>query len=146
MNAVTNQSPQITINTTPNSVDSDDDVTNETHYITVDAGFTSTPLPVELAHFSARQNDCKVILTWITDSEINNDYFELQRSTDGRSFETIEEIKGSGSTFANQTYTYTDQPKSVNNYYRLKQIDFDRNFTFSNVINASIEDLSLIHI
>ncbi len=135
VSSATNQSPQITINTIANSIDMDDDTSNETHYITVDAGFTSAPLPVEISYFKANAKDCETILDWETASEEGNDYFEIERSTDGRSFESLGIVEGKGTSFSVHQYSFTDNSPRVNseNYYRLKQVDFDGTVAYSQI-------------
>lgn len=90
------------------------------------------PLPVELIEFSARKVDETTVLTWITESEINNDYFELQRSLDGIAYETISTIDGAGNSNQEIYYKHTDYNPAIGvNYYRLKQVDFDGSFEYS---------------
>jgi len=85
-----------------------------------------TALPVELTDFSSIMNDDYVTLTWTTQSEENNDYFELLRSTNGFSYELIGTIEGSGTTSSANVYEYDDMnPIQGTSYYKLKQTDFD---------------------
>lgn len=92
------------------------------------------PLPVELISFNAQAMEREVKLSWSTASEINNDYFTLERSTDGRTFETIATILGHGTTTEISNYIHMDKnPVSGLNYYRLKQTDFDGKFSYSDV-------------
>lgn len=85
-------------------------------------------LPVECVDFTAAINtDQSVGLVWTTAQEVNNSGFEVQRSTDGRRFETIAWVPGAGTTTEAQKYNYTDQRAAGlgDLYYRLLQIDFD---------------------
>lgn len=83
-------------------------------------------LPVSLQSFTGNRVDKVVELSWATASETNNDYFSLERSADGRNFETITEVNGAGDATTLLNYSFTDrQPLSGENYYRLKQTDFD---------------------
>lgn len=92
------------------------------------------PMPVELTSFSARQENEKVNLLWSTASEIDNEYFMIQRSSDGEIFFDMEKIQGSGTTTFNNDYqTYDLEPLHGDNYYRLKQVDYDEKFTFSEI-------------
>lgn len=85
-----------------------------------------TALPVELTSFTATRKGDDVILNWHTMSEINNDLFDVQRSTDGVNFETINTVKGHGTTETPEDYTYTDNfSRQGVTYYRLKQVDFN---------------------
>lgn len=100
-------------------------------------------LPVELAEFNAEYvaDENVVDLSWITESERDNDRFEVERSTDGVNYEIINTIKGAGTT-TNQTQYYTiDKNPSVGvNYYRLNQWDTDGNGKYSEVRSVNILD------
>ena len=100
-----------------------------------DIGFTvDAPLPVELLDFNAFASGNHIKLSWITGSEINNDFFTIERSTDGRTFEKVSTINGNGNTSTISKYSFIDQnPFRGINYYRLKQTDFDGQFSFSNI-------------
>ncbi len=96
------------------------------------------PLPVELISFTGEFNNSQVDLTWQTVSEINNDYFDIQRSQDGINFETIGKIKGAGNSNITIDYNYTDfNPYSGISYYRLKQVDFDGRYEYSNIVKVN---------
>lgn len=90
-------------------------------------------LPIELIFFTAKAQNCEAKLTWATATEVNNAYFEIQRSRDGYAFETIEKIAGAGTTEATQHYQFMDENPLANNYYRLKQVDFDGQFDYSDI-------------
>jgi hypothetical protein len=96
----------------------------------------NTPLPVELLYFEAKAADNeKVICNWITATEINNDYFIVERSRDGLSFEDIGKISGAGNSNQLLSYAFTDHaPLTGVSYYRLKQVDFDGSFSYSNIV------------
>jgi len=98
-------------------------------------GLNEGALPVDLLSFSAIAVDNKrTQLDWKTASEENNDYFEMQRSIDGRNFEAIGEESGIGTSSEIQNYKHWDEAPFVGkNYYRLKQVDFDGNFEYSEV-------------
>ena len=92
-------------------------------------------LPVELINFEGNARAETVVLNWETASEYNNDFFTLERSKDGIQFEPIAEIKGAGTDESFNTYSYTDlTPIHGDNYYRLKQTDFDGKFEYSEII------------
>ncbi len=95
-----------------------------------------TPLPVELTSFFARSEETSVFLNWETATEINNYGFEIERSLDKGEFEKIGFIEGNGNSNSPKQYSFTD--KYVNGIisYRLKQIDFDGDFTYSDIINV----------
>ncbi|MEQ8471107.1 MAG: T9SS type A sorting domain-containing protein [Marinoscillum sp.] len=93
-------------------------------------------LPVELLYFRGKQAD-GVQLEWATATEKDNDKFEVQRSSDGRVFEIIGEVKGNGTYSGLLEYSFVDL-SLVNqvSFYRLKQIDFDGQFEYSPVIRV----------
>ncbi len=100
-------------------------------------------VPVELTSFTGIVSDNDVILSWSTASETNNRGFDIERSTDRNNFIHVGFVKGNGTTTQKSVYTFTD--KNVNDgnyYYRLKQIDFDGSYTYSEVVNADINNLS----
>jgi hypothetical protein len=84
------------------------------------------PLPVELVSFSGKLNKRKVDLNWITETEINNDFFTIERSADNINFTEIDIVNGYGNSTVRHNYAYTDQiPLRGISYYRLKQTDYD---------------------
>ena len=93
------------------------------------------PLPVELVFFQAKKSgEQQVLLSWQTDTEINNDFFTVERSRDGINFEFLEKINGAGNSSEPLTYQIFDRnPLSGKNFYRLKQTDFDGTFTYSEI-------------
>ena len=92
-------------------------------------------LPIELVAFEGEVLKEGNLLQWTTASELNNDFFSLQRSTDGLHFETIHTVNGAGTTSETNTYQYADRdaPQGIA-YYRLQQTDFDGSSTTSKVI------------
>jgi len=83
-------------------------------------------LPIELVSFTAEAGNAGVVLGWETATEINNDFFTIERSYNGLDFEAIGTVTGGGNTGDTETYTFTDVkalPGTI--YYRLKQTDFD---------------------
>jgi hypothetical protein len=91
-------------------------------------------LPVKLIAFNAVLDNRKVNCTWETASEINNNYFTVERSTDGSHFESIGRVKGKGNTNTNTRYSFIDNnPFAGISYYRLKQTDFDNTYTYSTI-------------
>ena len=105
--------------------------------------FVSSPnsalLPVRLVSFTGRPQGNSGLLQWVTASEINSSYFELQRSINGNNYTAISTIPATGnSNNTNLTYQYTDQPKTAGvYYYRLKMVDKDGRFTYSNMIRLN---------
>ena len=96
------------------------------------------PVPVELTSFTANTEENKITLSWETATEKNNAGFDIERSADNKTFYKIGNIKGRGTTTEKQSYTYTDKISGGGKfYYRLKQIDFNGSYTFSNVLEVS---------
>jgi hypothetical protein len=99
-------------------------------------------LPVSLLNFQGKSVNEGIALDWKTATEKNNDRFEVERSADARSFEKIGEMKGNGTTSSQHDYGYTDKhPASNLNYYRLRQVDFDGKFVYSNVVSVRSGDV-----
>ncbi|MEM6697740.1 MAG: SdrD B-like domain-containing protein, partial [Bacteroidota bacterium] len=102
---------------------------------------TDVVLPVELLGFEAKADKDHIDLTWSTASELNNSHFELERSEDGKVFKQIAKIEGQGTTLETTDYSYEDQEAIPNilYYYRLKQVDTDGQFEYSEVRTAQME-------
>lgn len=96
-------------------------------------------VPVELTSFTSSVDGNSVILNWSTATEINNKGFEVQRSVEENEFITIGFIPGFGTTTELRIYRFVDANLSAGNYtYRLKQVDFDGSFSYSEEVNAEI--------
>jgi len=92
-------------------------------------------LPVTLTSFSARSKNHSIELSWITLSEINNNYFEVLRSNDGNNFQSIGKVNGNRNSNKEIKYEFNDnRPTAGLNYYKLKQVDLDGRFEFSYII------------
>ncbi|MBI2259338.1 MAG: T9SS type A sorting domain-containing protein [Flavobacteriia bacterium] len=99
----------------------------------VDQGIVSTP--IELIYFEGKNEGKVNVLQWETSSERENDYFELQRSTDGNNFDKLTTIDGAGNSVSSNYYNYTDsEPSNGYNYYRFKQVDYNGSETFSDIV------------
>jgi predicted amidohydrolase YtcJ len=92
-------------------------------------------LPVNLVSFKGQLNDNKTHLEWVTSTEHHNNYFDIERSVDGVKFENIGTIKGNN-TRLTSSYTYSDDNLPTANvlYYRLKQVNFDGTYEYSDII------------
>jgi len=81
-------------------------------------------LPVELTRFEAKLIDRQVQLDWATATEVDNDYFAVEHSADGKNFATIGQVAGAGTTQVAQQYRFWHRhPVAGTNYYRLRQVD-----------------------
>ena len=97
-------------------------------------------LPVELLNFKAYQVESSVVLDWETVHEHENDHFSIERSADGKAYETIGEVTGAGFSTSLITYEFIDrEPLAGINYYRLKQTDFDGHSSYSPVRTITFE-------
>ncbi|MCH2215752.1 MAG: T9SS type A sorting domain-containing protein [Flavobacteriales bacterium] len=105
--------------------------------------YSGTPLPIELLSFDANLNGSVVDLEWITASEINNDYFLVERAGEDLVWEPLLTVPGAENSNTNIKYSEVDRkPLTGISYYRLKQVDFDGQFTYSDpvsVFNRQIE-------
>lgn len=98
-----------------------------------------SPMPVKLIDFSGQRLDVGHIqLNWITSAEINNDRFSIERSSNPAvGFEVIGLVQGKGTTDQNVAYRFIDSSTSAGytyTYYRLKQIDYDGTYSYSQII------------
>jgi hypothetical protein len=105
--------------------------------------FSNTIIPVELISFNANVANSTVMLNWVTASEINNSGFQIERrkTQDERSseWETIGFVNGKGTTTEISNYSFVDDELlAQKTFYRLKQIDFNGSFEYSNVIAVEI--------
>ncbi len=94
---------------------------------------SNNPLPVELTSFTVKNIQEYNILNWVTASEKENDYFEVEKSHDGINYITIAKIKGAGTTNITHNYDYADRTNGSNVCYRLKQTDFNGDYSYSDI-------------
>jgi len=99
---------------------------------------TQTILPIELINFQVLQTDRNMVeLNWQTASETNNKGFEIEWSVNNRDWENIGFVKGAGHSYELNAYNFIHkQAKTGINYYRLKQLDFDNVFEYSDIVNV----------
>jgi hypothetical protein len=96
-----------------------------------------TLLPVELTYFNASYNFPFAHLTWRTESELNNDRFEIEKSFDGVNWKYLTSINGNGTKNTASDYNYVDEEIiETITYYRLKQIDYNGDFSYSSIENV----------
>ncbi|MBE2279661.1 MAG: T9SS type A sorting domain-containing protein [Ignavibacteriaceae bacterium] len=106
---------------------------------TIIRGLADPFIPVELTSFTASINGKEVLLNWTTATETNNLGFEIQRSISGADFSRIGFVDGQGSTTTPYTYSFSDFASSFSKAsYRLKQVDLDGSFTYSEVIEVDL--------
>ena len=108
----------------------------QSHNFTVNA-----PLPIELLNFTGKKTSSGVLLAWETRSEKDNDYFSVEYSPDAKSYKEIGKVKAAGTSNISQNYSFLHSTAlNPSNYYRLKQVDFDGNFSYSNILEVSSSD------
>ena len=108
-------------------------------------GFGGAPLPIELLFFTAQlgDDDRTVELKWATASEADNDFFTLERSANGTDWIPLVEVAGAGNSSQRIDYQERDkQPLFGDSYYRLKQTDYNGDFTYSPAVNVSQNGLT----
>jgi hypothetical protein len=112
-------------------------------YILITLASNTNPLPVELINFKGICDSLGIYLYWQTASEVNNYGFYLEKSIDAEHWSTVTFIPGNGNSNAIINYSASDfNPSSNNNYYRLKQIDYDGVVTYSHIITVSCKQNS----
>ena len=98
-----------------------------------------SPLPVELLFFKGHDEGNQSILEWATTTEINSDFFAVERSSDGVNYKSLTNIPAAGNSKTRKNYSFTDKhPASGLNYYRLRQTDLDKRYTYSNIVPIHI--------
>lgn len=108
----------------------------ETNYKSVE-NFTSIILPIELVYFNAHEFGSGVRFEWETASELNNDFFTIEFSIDAVEFTELTTIDGAGTSTEPHSYRYTDFSSHEGTiYYRLKQTDYDGNFSYSGMVSV----------
>ncbi|MFM2283044.1 MAG: hypothetical protein RL222_548, partial [Bacteroidota bacterium] len=102
-------------------------------------GGIGDPLPVELMSFTGYHESLRNTLIWKTASESNTDRFDIEKSIDGSNWQYIGMQKAAGTTTSPMDYTFYDNvPVMGNNYYRLKIVDNDASYEYSNIINIKV--------
>lgn len=102
------------------------------------AGGNNNSLPVKLIVLSARKSGKDVVIDWTTASEENNSHFDIERSSNNKDFTSIGRVAGAGNSNEVKNYVFIDQDAASLNanvvYYRLKQVDMDGRFTYTNIV------------
>ncbi len=105
----------------------------------------NSPLPVNLFSFSGRRTNGGNQLNWVTASEANSAKFVVERSSDGQSYTSIGEVAAAGNSNSSRSYGYLDgRPQTGDNYYRLKMVDKDGSFKYSNVVRIGANSALMI--
>ncbi len=99
------------------------------------------PLPIQLLSFDGNCTNDIVTLTWATATEVNNDYFTIEKSTDMKNWKFVKQISGAGNSNQRLDYNTTDEATG-DMYYRLKQTDFDGKFEIFSPISVNCSSSS----
>ena len=111
--------------------------------------FTTTVIvstvPLKLESFDAVLSNSNVKISWVTATELNTNYFEVERSIDGQNFEHASTVSAAGNSTTTKSYAYIDDASNLSGtvYYRLKTVDKDGSSTYSNVISVTIHSSQL---
>lgn len=101
------------------------------------------PLPIQLLSFDAIENGNQVDIFWSTASEINNDYFVVERAIDNIEFEQIAIVDGAGNSSTELKYSIVDlNPVHGRSYYRLKQVDYNGIYSYSKTIEINFNNIN----
>ena len=103
--------------------------------------FECGPLPIQLASFTGKYAEGKLLLNWQTNQELNSDRFELMRSTNGVDFIKVASIKGAGNSITIRNYSYQDNISGITGnvvYYRLQQIEINGKASVSAIVKLSL--------
>lgn len=123
------------------TADLKDDMNNivVTRTLTIHPRYTQSLLPIELLGFTAEPVEKNVLAKWVTASETNNDYFTVERSSNGVTFSEVGKVLSAASSTTIQSYQLLDaNPLSGVSYYRLKQTNINGSFTYSKIVAVSI--------
>ncbi|MBN2682264.1 MAG: T9SS type A sorting domain-containing protein [Bacteroidales bacterium] len=107
-----------------------------TDRFTVNVGF----LPVEFMSFSGNCNNGNMELDWVTASEINNDYFDILKSLDGKNWNSIGRIAGAGNSSESIRYRFTDYNFKLSAFYKIMQVDYDGTIDYSRIISPDCKE------
>ena len=119
-------------------------------FASITASIATNPLPIELLSFTANYNGHSVDLKWKTATEVNNDFFTVERSTDAQNFSSIgivySKATGGNSTSPLSYYLNDADVKEGTYYYRLKQVDYDGHSSYSKVAVVPITEENAVFV
>ena len=132
-NVSTATTDKITITATDNC--------NRQNFTTKTIAIVPSSLPIKLKSFKVNNSNKGVIVEWSTASEINNDFFSVQRSLDGFNFIELGRVRGAGNSTILLDYSFTDEhPYHGTSYYRLKQTDYDGKSEIFNIVSVNLKE------
>jgi hypothetical protein len=124
--STTFKAPVVASVTTGNLICVVTDACGRQNFVSRPITISTAVLPIELKSLDAALDGSKAIVSWTTASEVNNDYFTIERSTNGTDYTNIGHMPGSGNSTVDKHYSFTDDHPALSyNYYRLKQTDYD---------------------
>ena len=97
-------------------------------------------MPIALQSFSGKSRNKTAYLQWTTSSEQNNKGFDVEKTVDGIHFKSIGYVKGAGNSTTSRSYAFVDSDFNQTTYYRLKQTDFDGQYSYSNTITLTSDN------
>lgn len=107
---------------------------------------TNSPLPVDMSDFYGVVVEGGVQLYWETKSELDNDFFIVERSMDQKNWFDIGRAEGNGTTNQTKNYSYLDRKAKTDNYYRLKQVDYDGDYEYSEIIRVRKTSMNISYV
>jgi Secretion system C-terminal sorting domain len=93
-------------------------------------------LPIALSLFNVEKNNLSNKLTWTTETETNGSHFDVEKSTDNKTWKSIGQVTAKGNSLRRENYAFDDASPNAINYYRLKMIDRDGSFLYSKIITV----------
>lgn len=115
---------------------------NNIDTVTITDCSSNLPLPVNLLSFEASLQDSEILLRWATGSEKDNSHFDIERKIEGGTFELIGTVQGKGTVNYTSNYLFIDRDVSSGHiyFYRLKQVDFDGKYEYSQIRSVKVID------
>jgi len=128
-------------NNTAGSLTTNSAFSNSATVFTLASSTSNNPLPIELLEFKAQFVKSSINITWKTATELNNDFFTVEKSFDGKQWRKLATMDGAGTSNVPLSYSYDDlSPIRGIQYYRLIQTDFDGTSTTSNIISVNVDE------
>jgi hypothetical protein len=122
-------------------------ITYQAAYVNMISKYVGQPsviLPIKISHFNVLLlGDNQVEISWETATETNNDFFIVEKSIDGKRWDNLQKVKGAGTSVDPIYYSLFDKmPYSGHNYYRVKQVDFDGQFSYSSIRSVYLDAIN----
>ncbi|MCB9360693.1 MAG: T9SS type A sorting domain-containing protein [Flavobacteriales bacterium] len=140
----------------PSYVDNTSDIVRFQHNFASGTGFyftigtvdlSTAPLPVTLTNFTANCVGSNVELNWSTQTEVNNDYFTIEKSENGFDFYALAQVNGNGNSQTSINYNFIDDSYNYQAaYYRLKQTDYNGNYEYHNIVAINCNEFDDVNI